>query len=103
MSRNVRRVALFLLLFLVLVTGMAAGSSGPGRIVFVSVRDTYSDIYVMNADGSGQTRLTNSQGFVWGPQWSPDGTKIAFDAPWNNNSDIYVMNADGKRADPAHE
>jgi len=32
-------------------------------------------IYVMNADGSGQRRLTDAGG---GPAWSPDGSKIAF-------------------------
>ena len=31
-----------------------------GRIAFVSERDGNAEIYVMNADGSGQTRLTNN-------------------------------------------
>ena len=29
------------------------------------------DIYVMNADGSGVTRLTNSSGHDSSPAWSP--------------------------------
>ena len=32
----------------------------------------------MNADGSGQTRLTNNPAADGEPAWSPDGTKIAF-------------------------
>ena len=32
----------------------------------------------MNADGSGQTRLTNNPASDVLPAWSPDGTKIAF-------------------------
>ena len=32
----------------------------------------------MNADGSGQTNLTNNPAFDFDPAWSPDGTKIAF-------------------------
>ncbi len=31
----------------------------PGKIAFVSVRDANQEIYVMNADGSGQTRLSS--------------------------------------------
>ena len=39
----------------------SAGAATPGKIAFVSTRDGGADeIYVMNADGSGQTRLTNN-------------------------------------------
>jgi dipeptidyl aminopeptidase/acylaminoacyl peptidase len=59
------------------------------KIAFVTDRDAVSDgdddiddiffdIYVMNSDGSGQTRLTDNDGFDGHPSWSPDGTKIAF-------------------------
>jgi Tol biopolymer transport system component len=54
-----------------------------------------SEIYVMNADGSGQTRITNSAGPDWSPAWSPDGTQIAFTSARDGNYEIYVMNADG--------
>ena len=37
-----------------------------------------SDIYVMNADGSGTRRLTHNVGYDGEPAWSPDGRKIAF-------------------------
>ena len=60
------------------------------------------DIYVMNADGSNKTNLTNTPGVGDGvqeldPDWSPDGSKIAFDrsSDSGNTSAIYVMNADG--------
>ncbi len=55
----------------------------------------YFDIYVMNADGSDQTNLTNSQADDMLPVWSPDGTRIAFASDRDRNFDIYVMNADG--------
>ena len=49
-------------------------------------------LYVMNADGSGQQRLTQGGSQ---PYWSPDGRKIAFVSNRDGNSDIHVMNADG--------
>jgi Tol biopolymer transport system component len=50
------------------------------------------EIHVMNADGSGQQRLT-TQGAQ--PAWSPDGQKIAFTSVRDGIREIYVMNADG--------
>lgn len=54
-----------------------------------------ASIYVMNADGSAQTRLAGSSGTEFEPAWSPDGTRIAFRTGRDGNSEIYVMNADG--------
>ena len=50
------------------------------------------EIHVMNADGSGQHRLT-TRGAE--PGWSPDGQKIAFKSERDGNGEIYTMNADG--------
>jgi len=66
-----------------------------GKIAFTSNRDMNSKIYVMNADGSNQQRLTHGSSKDFSPCFSPDGTKIAF-VSWRNGWDeIYVMNADG--------
>src|SRR5437879_3770481 len=69
--------------------------SGSGRIAFVSDRDGNNEIYVMNADGSGVTRLTDNPAADGDPAWSPDGTRMAFTSTRDGNSEIYVMNADG--------
>jgi len=66
-----------------------------GRIVFASTRDRNWEIYVMNADGTGQIRLTHNSVFEQEPDWSPDGKKIAFWSYRDGNNEIYVMNADG--------
>ncbi len=42
------------------------------RIAFNSDRDGNSDIYGMNADGSGQTDITDSPAEDGTPAWSPD-------------------------------
>ena len=68
---------------------------GQTRIAFTSDRDGNSDIYVMNADGSDVTRLTENPGHDWRPDWSPDGQLIAFTSERDGDLDIYVMNADG--------
>src|SRR6185503_9170858 len=55
-----------------------------------------SQIYVMNADGSNPTRITNNSAADSQPSWSPDGTKIAFVSTRDESKgEIYVMNADG--------
>ena len=66
-----------------------------GRIAFESVRGGVSDIYVMNADGSGKVNLTNDPATDQFPAWSPDGSRIAFDSFRDGSSDIFIMNADG--------
>ncbi|HSE23746.1 MAG TPA: carboxypeptidase regulatory-like domain-containing protein [Pyrinomonadaceae bacterium] len=67
--------------------------NNPGKIVFA---DEFGRLLVINADGSGQTMLTqggNSRDD--GPAFSPDGSKIAFHRQILSRTDIFVMNADG--------
>ena len=41
------------------------------QIAFTSDRDGNGEIYVMNADGSNQTRLTSDPADDYYPSWSP--------------------------------
>ena len=66
-----------------------------GKIVFSSTRDGNQQIYIMNADGTNQTRLTNNSATDTNPKLSADGQKIVFDSNRDGNQEIYVMNADG--------
>lgn len=96
----------------------AEGSYSPDGewIVFSSMRDAYNrelsaeeakqlevdpsyfaEIYIMKADGSMQTRLTNVPGYDGGPFFAPDGERIV----WRRFSedgliaDVWSMNPDG--------
>ncbi|MHB1377003.1 MAG: TolB family protein, partial [Candidatus Humimicrobiaceae bacterium] len=79
----------------------AADDSDPfwspdGKMIsFQSDRDGNGEIYVMNADGTGQINLTKDPAADDGePFWSPDGKMIAFNSNRDGNWEIYVMNAD---------
>ena len=71
-----------------------ANSTGRHEIVFSSTRTGNGDIFAMNADGSGLTRLTSSPGRDKVPSWSPDGNRIVFVSNREGNEDIFVMSAD---------
>ena len=71
------------------------GLKANGKIAFVSDRDGNNEIYVMESDGSNQTRLTNNPADDTQPAWSPDGARIAFVSQRDGNYEIYAMSADG--------
>jgi Tol biopolymer transport system component/subtilisin-like proprotein convertase family protein len=65
------------------------------KIAFLSNRDGNFEIYVMNANGTNQVRLTNDPAFDSGPLWSADGQRILFHTQRTGNPEIFMMNADG--------
>ena len=55
-----------------------------------------SNICIMNANGTGQERITDVVSYDTEPSWSPDGRRIAFSMSRGDNvDDIYVMNRYG--------
>jgi Tol biopolymer transport system component len=89
----------FLTVTLVLSGGSPASAAIKHGIVFARNLHGHAQIYVMAPDGSGQTRLTFRKGWDEYPEWSPDGSEIAFDeinaALPNRASGIFVKAADG--------
>jgi Tol biopolymer transport system component len=69
----------------------SAVTSLSGRIVF----DNSDDVWSINADGTGLTRLTRSPWPEFDATWSPDGTRIAFRSEPDGDQEIWLMNADG--------
>jgi Tol biopolymer transport system component len=65
------------------------------KIAFTARSGKSSDVFVMNADGTGKQRLTSDPRWESGLAWSPDGQRIAFDRGVGDNTEIYTMNADG--------
>jgi Ca2+-binding RTX toxin-like protein len=78
-----------------LVEGSNPAVSPDGsRIAYVNSKN----IWMINANGTGNRQLTTDSKFNDHPAWSPDGTKIAFSAGSPtafDEADIFVMNADG--------
>jgi Tol biopolymer transport system component len=67
-----------------------------GRIVFGADRGSGFEVYVDRPDGTGLTRLTNVSGNDNPtPDWSPDGTLIAFALVHREGCSIEVMDSDG--------
>jgi dipeptidyl aminopeptidase/acylaminoacyl peptidase len=71
------------------------------RITFATNRDNPTvnyvrnrSIWIVNADATGLTRLTDGSTRDDAPAWSPDGSKIAF-TRFAPGPGIWIMNADG--------
>ena len=69
---------------------------GNQLIAYSSDQDGDFEIWLMNADGSNQLKLTENHAMDISPAWSPDGSRIAFISNRDGNDEIYVMNADGR-------
>ena len=87
------------------ISGAGGWSPDGRRVVFASSRDqdpdgvsACGDLYLMDADGSHLTRLTDGPASDCGPSFTPDGRHILFSSDRANpggDSDLYAMNPDG--------
>lgn len=66
-----------------------------GRRRYLWDFDPHMDIYVVNFDGTGMKRLTDSPGYDAEGSYSSDGKQIVFTSSRDGDPDLYIMDADG--------
>ncbi len=81
------------------LTNNKASEPQQAQIAFVSIKDGKDDIYIIDANGKNQRKLTKIDCSCDYSQlaWSPDGQNIAFciQSRVDGLFNIYVMNSDG--------
>jgi len=72
--------------------------SADGRMIaFSSKRDGNPEIYVMEADGRDQKRLTNNAAIEFMPAFSPDGKSLAYVSDRDGNNEIYLYDLQARK------
>ena len=105
MGVTVSRLAILLVLFLVACGDSGSSDADPspvwtdadpeGKIAFVAFRDGNQEVYIMDADGTGEQNLTRHEADDFDPDISGDGSRIAFVSKRSGQATVYVMNSDG--------
>ncbi len=68
------------------------------KVAFVSNRDGNDELYLMDYDGAGQTRLTFNNVTDYSPALSPDGKMIAYTSYQNLTAGLYILQVyEGRR------
>ena len=81
---------------MVISTGRDPSFSPDGsQITFARWIGDAFDVFVADADGSNEVRLTTHPAPDWNPVFSPDGAKIAFASYRDANWEIYTIRVDG--------
>jgi Tol biopolymer transport system component len=76
------------------------GDLSTTKIAFAKKVGNYSNIFIMNGDGTNLKNISNVNAYELSPIFSPDGKKILFvssrsDIAENHKAEIYIMNTDG--------
>jgi Tol biopolymer transport system component len=77
----------------------AVPAAARDRIIFNRNGPSASDLYIANADGTGERKLFSASGMDYSPSFSRDGKWIVFTSERNGSSDIYRVRQDGSGID----
>jgi Tol biopolymer transport system component/tRNA A-37 threonylcarbamoyl transferase component Bud32 len=66
-----------------------------GRVVYAAMLGGNTDVWIMNADGTGNRQLTHDPGYDAGPEVTPDGRHIVFESTRSGRRNIWRMDLDG--------
>ena len=76
-------------------TARAPEGAATWKIALTTDREGDSEIYSLNANGTGVRRLTHSKKYDGAGPWSPDGRRMLFYSQRSPMGDVWVMNANG--------
>ena len=66
------------------------------RLAFLSNRGGHQDVFVIAADGTGETQLTNTPEEEGNPGWTTDGKRVLFSVFANDASRLYSIDPKGR-------
>ena len=80
---------------LVVLVASPAVADISGKIVFTSDRDGNPNVYIVNADGTGEKQLTDDDASDDQPCLSPDGNTVVFISGRKGNNDVWLVKSGG--------
>jgi len=89
------KVTTVVLALLTLVLMAAPPASAKNTILVNRIGPSASELFIANADGSGERKLFPATGFDYDASFSADGKWIVFTSERNSSADIYRVRLDG--------
>ena len=76
---------------------------GSNRILLNRIGPSGADLFIADADGTGERKLLPSSGFDYNGSFSSDGNWIFFTSERNGSPDIYRVRLDGSGLEPSSD